>query len=351
MEFPPSPPPTQVDEPDPWAPAKSQAHPAHAPIPELLIAAPPQPSFPTTWDIPSADGWGEPEADAPTTSSRPPPAAAAAVPAPASPTVPLPKRASLSEGAVWSLDSPKLNATVAPAAEQAAQIALPKSPSPPGTPPAAHFAALHALSPSGSPSHTHTSHVSHHSPSASIRSAISARSAHSHIDTGEGWGEPGLGVREEPLPSFSSPRPASFTEGDFGGFASFDAASSSDPWGAPASNVQGDGGWGEPHAESSRRSSGFATPHLEHAGDDDDDEAEEEEGEGWGRVARKPSTPVRRAEEEDWEEAQRRMVLKEQRAVSDTTSCASQTLIVASRKGRAAQARLARAGRRNHWSQ
>ena len=107
------------------------------------------------------------------------------------------------------------------------------------------------------------------------------------------------------MATFEMPTSPSFGEDGFGGFAS-GFGDGADPWGAG-----GTGGaredWG---GEGSRRGSGFDA-----AQEKDEDE---DEGAGWGgtREGRKGSLPARTQGEDDWEEAQRRIRLKQERAVS-----------------------------------
>ena len=106
------------------------------------------------------------------------------------------------------------------------------------------------------------------------------------------------------LPGSSSPSSPTLDEG-FGGFStSAGSGNGNDPWGG-AGRGFGESGWGEAGGgRGSGRSSGARTP-------------DEEEGEGWGgaRSVKKESV-VKTTAEEDWEEAQRTIQIKQQRAVS-----------------------------------
>ena len=108
---------------------------------------------------------------------------------------------------------------------------------------------------------------------------------------------PELGGFDEP----SLPTSPTFGD-DFGGFSSF----GDDPWGPKKEG----NGWGQ---SSDRQSTDRPDP-------DTEDEVEPEDGDGWGR-----SIPMERGEEtkntqvgmdQEWEEAQKRIKVTEQRAVS-----------------------------------
>lgn len=115
------------------------------------------------------------------------------------------------------------------------------------------------------------------------------------------------------------PHSPSFGEDGFGGFST---ALEGDPWGG--------GGWGaepgpeaEPESErgegSRRRDSGFASiPTYAEGGDERNVEVEdeEEEGEGWGGVKSQMEVPPPTSGmDKDWEEAQWRIKVQEERAV------------------------------------
>lgn len=102
------------------------------------------------------------------------------------------------------------------------------------------------------------------------------------------------------------PTSPSYGEDGFGGYSA--GFGSGDPWGGGGFSVAKDE-WEEGH---SRSPSGF----VGHRGSD--------EGEGdWGgtRLERTVSVPVRSADEDDWEEAQKRIRLKQERAVGLRFMC------------------------------
>lgn len=97
------------------------------------------------------------------------------------------------------------------------------------------------------------------------------------------------------------PKSPSFGEDGFGGFST--GLSSADPWGGGGFSAAKDE-WDD----GSRRGSSFAEPMQED---------EQADGQGWGgnRQERVSSAPVKAREEDDWEEAQRRIKLRQERAV------------------------------------
>lgn len=110
------------------------------------------------------------------------------------------------------------------------------------------------------------------------------------------------------LPTFDSPKSPSFGDDAFGGFST--GISGSDPWGGGAGGGVGGDGWGSSFA-SPNPAGGFAARHA-----DEESDAGSDVGDGWGGVKRSASTPrIERDQEYDWEEAQRRMRLQEDRAV------------------------------------
>ena len=128
-------------------------------------------------------------------------------------------------------------------------------------------------------------------------------------------------IREELEPDHGLPIPQSpsFGEEGFGGFSGgFQAG---DPWGGGGfGGVRDEWGNGEGSGGSlvvEERDEDEDEDEDEEE-DEDEDEDEEDEGEGWGgaRGSRAASAPLRALQEDDWEEAQRRIKLKQERAVS-----------------------------------
>ncbi|ORY26673.1 hypothetical protein BCR39DRAFT_540408 [Naematelia encephala] len=218
-------------------------------------------------------GWGE-EPETQSTESQ-------AVEQPESmSSVPPPRAASPGHEPVWSLDSPSLPTAQLPDTsenareESAASIPLPTAPDI-GTP--HRSTSLADLPQLDSP---HGSFHSYHSPALSL-----------HEELTGGFGEP------------SMPKSPSFGDEGFGGFSNgFD---NGDPWGG------GGGGGGDEWGGGAQQMSGFAEPDEE----DSAEEEEDDEGDGWGGSRVRASAPAPHpAQESEWEQAQRMIRVKQERA-------------------------------------
>ncbi|RXK37782.1 hypothetical protein M231_04938 [Tremella mesenterica] len=181
-------------------------------------------------------------------------------------TVPLPRQTEDNQ-AIWTLNSPNIDSTSLPPPpppEENTSLPVPSTPPKIDIIPQAPFS-----------SSSHHSHLSH-TPSLSIHSPHSSTSRHTPY--------------HEQRDGIPSPRPGS----DFGGFTDINAA---DPWG---------GDWGVGETGHSRTNSGFVTPEIQNVDDDNH--------EGWGGVPVRSNSVIPRKEDDEWEEAQRRILMREQRA-------------------------------------
>lgn len=108
------------------------------------------------------------------------------------------------------------------------------------------------------------------------------------------------------LPTSDMPKSPGFGEDAFGGFSNGDTGS--DPWGA---NMGPGGGWGD-----AGDNAGFSGGFTSRAADMNEQDDSEDEEDGWGGARRSAHAPREELkQDEDWEEAQRRMRLQEDRAV------------------------------------
>ncbi|WVQ84923.1 hypothetical protein IAT38_007086 [Cryptococcus sp. DSM 104549] len=247
---------------------------------------------------------------------------------PALPTSPPPQpqtKASPDHGAVWDLNSPPappmpdppspppITTTIGPADTLAAAVPLPTTPvlsTPPtlSTPQFTTPTRYHTLSPSiHSPFSPHSIHSSH-------------TPARNSLDAG------GFGADME-LPSVI-PKSPSFGD-EFGGFSGFGGGGTTggdDPWGSGAGGGQaratGDGGDGWGGSDWGDTSFPKSASGILAGVEEREEEVEEEKGveeEGWGGASRGAGLGLGAARVEDkgdteWEEAQRRIRIQEERA-------------------------------------
>ncbi|WVQ72517.1 hypothetical protein IAR50_002074 [Cryptococcus sp. DSM 104548] len=158
------------------------------------------------------------------------------------------------------------------------------------------------------------------SPLSPHRSGLPASSSHASLSEAVIGG---FGGFESPTKAASPlsgiPKSPSFGD-DFGGFAGFGASSSDYPWGPKPTvdSTRDNDGWGESDWE--QPAFGRSTPDISATNIVPEETAAESGDEGWGSAAPREAVTrnlAREKEEDEWEEAQRKIRVTEERAPPD----------------------------------